>query len=61
MEYKKSTIKVNKDTLLEYERLKQNDLFSTIKKNTISEATLTSFVLNVRSHSKHNNRKIIIL
>ena len=31
-EFKKSAIKVNKGALLEYERLKQNDLFSTIKK-----------------------------
>ena len=29
-EFKKSAIKVNEDALLEYECLKQNDLFSTI-------------------------------
>ena len=31
-EFKKSAIKVIIDTLFEYEHLKQNDLFSTIKK-----------------------------
>ena len=31
-EFKKSTIKINKDALIEYERLKQNDSFSTVKK-----------------------------
>ena len=34
-EFKKSAIKVNKDALLEYERLKQINLFSTVKANTI--------------------------
>ena len=29
-------IKVNKDAFLEYEHLKQNDLFSTVKSNAIS-------------------------
>ena len=32
----KSAIKVNKDVLVEYERLKQNDLFSKVKENAIS-------------------------
>ena len=36
-EFKNSAIKINKDALIEYERLKQNDLFSTLKKNTISD------------------------
>ena len=31
-EFKKPTIKINKDALIEYERLKQNDLFSAVKK-----------------------------
>ena len=35
-EFKKSTIKVNKDALLEYERLEQNYLFITLKRNFIS-------------------------
>ena len=35
-EFKKSAIKVNKDVLVEYERLKQNDLFSKVKENAIS-------------------------
>ena len=34
-EFKKSAIKVNKYALLEYERLKQINLFSTVKTNTI--------------------------
>ena len=31
-EFKKSAIKVNKGALFEYERLKQNDLFSIVRK-----------------------------
>ena len=31
---KKPAMRVNKDVLLEYEHLKQNDLFSTVKGNT---------------------------
>ena len=42
-------IKVNKHALLEYELLKQNDLFSTIKRNAISCDTVTVLVHNVRS------------
>ena len=41
--------------MLEYECLKQNDLFTKIKRNTISEDTLTVFFYNVRSLSKHVN------
>ena len=52
-EVKKSEIKVNKDALLEYECLKQNDLFSTIKRNAISGNTVTVLVHNVRSLSRH--------
>ena len=37
----KSAVQVNKDALLEYERLKQNDLFSSIKRNAISCDTVT--------------------
>ena len=37
----KSVIKVNKDQMLKYEGLKQNDLFSTIKRNAISAGTIT--------------------
>ena len=44
-----SAIKVNKDVLLEYEPLKQNDLFSTIKRNAILGDTVTVLVPNVRS------------
>ena len=43
-EFKKSAIKVNKDALLEYERLKQNDLLSKIKINAISGNTVTALV-----------------
>ena len=48
-EFKKSAIKLDKDVLLEYERLKQNDLFSTIKRNAISGNTVIVLVHNVRS------------
>ena len=41
-------MKVNKDVLLEYERLKQNDLFSSVKRNAISCDTVTVLVHNVR-------------
>ena len=44
-----SAIKVNKDVLLKYEPLKQNDLFSTIKRNAILGDTVTVLVPNVRS------------
>ena len=47
-EFKKSVIKIDKDALLEYERLKQNDLFSTIKRNALSGDTVTVLVHNVR-------------
>ena len=50
---KKSAIKVNKDTLLEYERLKEADLFSTIKGSAISGETVTVLVHNVRSLPRH--------
>ena len=39
--------------MLEYERLKQNDLFSTIKRNAFSSDTVTLLVHNVRSLSRH--------
>ena len=47
--------KVNKDTLVEYERLKESDLFSTLKGSIISDDTITILVHNVRSLSKHVN------
>ena len=43
----------NKDALLEYERLRQNNLFSMIKRNAISRDTLTLLPLNVRSLPRH--------
>ena len=43
----------NKDALLEYKRLKQNDLFSTIKRNAISGSTITVLVHNLRSLPRH--------
>ena len=52
---KKSAIKVNKDALFEYERLKQNDLLSTIKRSNISDDAITVFVHKVRSLSKHTD------
>ena len=39
--------------MLEYERQKQNYLFSTIKRNTISDNAITAFVQNERTLSKH--------
>ena len=54
-EFKKSVIKVNRDALLEYKRLKQNDLFSTMKRNAISGDTIAVFVNNVRSLPRHVN------
>ena len=54
-EFKKSAIKVNKHALLEYERLKQIDLFFTIKRNAISGNTVTVLVPNVRSLPRHVN------
>ena len=47
-ELKKSVIKVKKDTLLECEHLKQNDLFFTININTIPDNTVTVLPHNVR-------------
>ena len=38
-----------------YKRLKQKDLFSTIKTNNISDDTIAVFVHNVRLLSKHVN------
>ena len=52
-ELKISPIKVNKDALLEYERLKQNDLFSTITINVILRDTITVLGHNVRSLPRH--------
>ena len=49
---KKFLIKVNKDAFLEYECLKRNDLFSTIKGNTTSDDTTTIIVRKMRSLSK---------
>ena len=46
-------MKVNKDALLEYECLKQNGLFSTIKRNYFYDDTLAILVLNMRSFSKN--------
>ena len=54
-EFKKSVIMVNRDALLEYKCLKQNDLFSTMKRNAISGNTITVFVNNVKSLPRHVN------
>ena len=48
-EFKKSAIKINKDALLEYECLRQNDLSFTVERNAILGNTVTVFVRNVRS------------
>lgn len=52
-EFEKSAIKINKDALLEYEGLKRNDLFTTIKRSAFSGDSFTVLVQNVRSLSKH--------
>ena len=53
-EFKKSTLDVNRNALFEYERLTQNDLFCTIKRNNTSDNTIiTVLVHNVQSLSKH--------
>ena len=44
---------INKDALLEYERLKQNDLFSAIKGNPLSDDTLTILAHNCEITKKH--------
>ena len=54
-EFKKSVTMVNRDALLEYKCLKQNDLFSTMKRNAISGNTITVFVNNVKSLPRHVN------
>ena len=46
-------IKVNKDALFEYERLSQNDLFSKMKRNIVSDNAVLVLAHNVRSVSKH--------
>ena len=53
MDFKKSAVKVDKDALFEYERLKQNDLFSTTKRNNISDRMIAVFVHIIRPLSKH--------
>ena len=45
---KKPAIKVNKDALLKYKCLKQNNSFFMITRNTISDDRITVFVHNVR-------------
>ena len=39
--------------------MKEDDLFSTMKRNAVSDDNLTIFVDNVRSLSKHANNIII--
>ena len=57
-EFKKRVIKVNKDALIEYERLKQKDFFSTVK-STISDDTFTILFHNVRSLLRHHVDDIV--
>ena len=38
---------------MEYQRLKQNDLFSTVKRNAVSGDTVTVLVHNVKSVPRH--------
>ena len=39
--------------MFEYDRHKQNDLFSTIRRNNISGDKITVFIHNITSLSKH--------
>ena len=41
--------------MLQYKRMKVNDLFSTIKRNTISDDAIIVFAHNVRLLSKHTD------
>ena len=52
-EFTKSVIQINNNALLEYGQLRQNDLFSTMKRNAISCDTVTVLVHNVRSLPRH--------
>ena len=54
MGFQKFCKKVTKDALLEYERLKQIDLFYTIKRNTFSDDPITVLV-DVISFSEHTD------
>ena len=54
-EFKKLAKKVNNEALLEHERLKPNDLFTTTKRNTIQYDILIVLDHNVRSFSKQVN------
>ena len=51
-QYKMSSIKVNEDARNEYERLKNHCIFSAIDRNAVSDDTLKTFILNVRSLAK---------
>ena len=52
-EFEKFVIKVNKDALLKYKRVEQNDLFSTIKRNFILGNAVTALAYSVRSLLRH--------
>ena len=54
-QFKRTSIKVSQEALVEYERLKNHSLFAEIEKNTVSNETLTLLILNVRSLKKHVN------
>ena len=41
--------------MLEYERMKEHDLFFILKRNTISDDSITVFACKVTSLSKHIN------
>ena len=49
----KPAIKIKTDALFENKHLNRNDLFSTIKRNNISDNTIVVFVHNLQSLSKH--------
>lgn len=50
----KSAIQVNKGALLKDEGLKQNDLFSAIKRNAISASTVKVIVYNIIIRIRNN-------
>ena len=52
-EFKKYATKLNKEALLEYGSLKQNDLLSTVKRDAIACDTVTVLAHNMRSLPRH--------
>ena len=51
--FEPSSIKVNISALQEYERLRQNSAFENIEKIIVTDDSITMFLLDVKSLSKH--------